>query len=181
MKVLSLPSNLKKLYGHWEILQKVEKQFQRKDWLRCITHCNELIESIENDFFGYYYRGLCNVKLKLLKEAKLDLELSRKNLQIGRFPRLMSEYEQDVELRIANIFRLERNYVSALAKLNELLEKRPKYVNGYKEKAGIYTDMNDLKSALDSVNQGLKHNPDDMELHEFRKFLIYDLTTNKKE
>ena len=181
MKVLSLPSNLNKFYEHWEILQVVEKQFQKKNWLRCIAHCNELIESVENDFFGYYYRGLCNVKLKLLKEAIQDLKLSRTNLRKNSFPRLMIEYEQDVELRIANIFRLERNYGSALAKLDELLEKYPKYVNGYKEKAGIYTDMNDLNSALDSVNQGLKHNSNDKELQMFKKFLIYDLTTNKKE
>lgn len=93
----------------------------------------------------------------------------------------MKEYKQDVEFRVANIFRLERKYDLALEQLDLLIKEYPDYMNGYKEKAGIYCDMGNLRYALDSVNQGLKYNPKDQELLEFRKLLVYDLTADKQE
>lgn len=178
MKALCLPSHLRKLYKHWRILQAVENQYLLEDWLGCIANCSKLIESLETDFFGYYYRGLCHVKLKFFEEAISDFETSKVNLAKNRFPTLMKEFKQDVELRIANVFRLERKYGLALNKLNLLIEEYPDYVSAYKEKAGIYADMDDSKSALDAVNHGLKHRPRDQELQEFRKLLIYNLTAN---
>lgn len=133
---------------------------------------------MENDFFGYYYRGICNVKLKLYQEAISDLELSKANLNKNRSPKHVTEYEQELELRLANIFRLNRDYNSALTKIDELLNKFPDYVNGYKERAGIYVDLDNLKLALEATNKGLEYDPKEKELEKLRNSLIYDLTNN---
>ncbi|RIW17453.1 hypothetical protein D0X99_06935 [Algoriphagus lacus] len=179
MKALPIPSDFRKIYKHWQTLQTVENQYSLKDWIGCISNCNVLIESMENDFFGYYYRGLCNIKLRFFEEALSDLEKSKINLMKNKFPKLMKEYNQDVELRIANLFRKERKYNLALKRIDLLLKEYPDYLNGYKEKAGIQTDMDNLQSALDSVNQGLLNSPKDQELLKFRKTLIYSLTTKQ--
>ena len=150
-----------------------------KDWIGGMNLCNQLIQLSDYDFFGFYYRGQCNVKLKLFEEAISDFEVSLVNLEKNLFPNIMKEYKLEVTLRIANVFRLTRKYDQALNKIDELLSEYPDYSRGHKEKAGILSDKGDLNSALKSANQGLKLNPDDQELERFKNSLAMALMTKE--
>lgn len=179
MTVIQYIRKLKKVYKHRQILRIVQKQYASKAYLNCISNCHLMIELIENDFFGYYYRGLCYLKLKFFQEALSDMETAYCNQKKNRFPKLMEEYSRDVELRIANIFRLQRKYGLAIEKLNDLLRRHPHYVNGYTEMVGVYMDMEDPESALQVVNQGLLRYPNNQHLQEAHSKLIYYSTSKR--
>ncbi len=91
----------------------------------------------------------------------------------------MEEYEQETELRIAHVFRLQRKYSIALERLDKLINQYPKYAFAYKSKAGIQIDMDKLQNALETANQGLSEQPNDEGLVNLRNSLVYDLTTNR--
>lgn len=179
MRVIQYIRKLKKVYKHGQILRVVQKQYASKAYLNCISNCHLMIELIENDFFGYYYRGLCYLKLKFFQEALSDMETAYCNQKKNRFPKLMEEYSRDVELRIANIFRLQRKYGLAIEKLNDLLSRNPDFVNGYIEMVGVYMDIEDPKSALQVVNQGLLQYPNNQDLKDAQSNLIYYSTSKR--
>lgn len=181
MKTHPLPANLKGVYQQWKRLQQVHTLCVERNWLECISLAHELSSAQENDFFGFYYRGICNTEFKLLDEALEDFQFALINLKKNKFPKLMEEYEQETELRIAHIFRLQRKYPIALARLDKLINHYPKYASAYKSKAGIQIDINELKNALETVNHGLVQNPHDEELVNIRKYLVYDLTANRND
>jgi tetratricopeptide (TPR) repeat protein len=181
MKILFIPSNLKGVYQQWSRLQQVHKLYSEKKWLDCISLANELTSAQENDFFGFYYRGICNTEFKFFDDALNDFESALVNLKKNKFPEIMEEYEQETELRIAHVFRLQRKYYTALERLDNLINHHPKYAFPYKSKAGIQVDMDELQSALETANQGLAEKPYDKELENLRNSLVYDLTTNRNE
>ncbi len=181
MKVQSLTSTIKGTYRQWKRLQRVHELCTKREWLDCISLANELTLAQENDFFGYYYKGICNTELKLFEDALTDFEDALVNLHKNMFPKIMEEYEQETELRIAHVFRLQRMYPTALERLDKLIEKYPNYVSAYKSKAGIQIDTDELRSALETVNQGLSQHPNDQELQKLRNSLVYDLTTQREE
>jgi tetratricopeptide (TPR) repeat protein len=174
-------SNIKGTYTQWKRLQQVHKLYTDRQWLECISLANELTSTQENDFFGFYYKGLCNTELKLLDEALNNFESALVNLRKNRFPWIMEEYLKETELRIAHVFRLQREYPMALERLNKLINQYPKYVFAFKSKAGVQVDIDELRNALETVNQGLSHNPNDTELQRLRNSLVYDLTTNQED
>jgi tetratricopeptide (TPR) repeat protein len=181
MKILSLPSNLNRVGQQWRRLQQVHNLCSERNWLDCISLANELTSAQENDFFGFYYRGICNTELKFFDQALNDFESALINLKKNRFPKIMEEYEQETELRIAHVFRLQRRYSMALERLDKLINQYPKYAFAYKAKAGIQVDMDELWKALETANQGLAEYPSDKELVKLRNSLVYDLTTNRHE
>lgn len=63
-KVLLLPSYLMKVNKQWKKLHAIEKMYLEKKWLESMSLANEMIDSMEDDFYGFYYRGLCNFQLK---------------------------------------------------------------------------------------------------------------------
>ena len=180
MKVQSLTSDLKGTYAQWKKLQQVHQLCIEGRWLECISLSNELTSAQENDFFGFYYKGLCNTKLKFFEEALDNFELALINLKKNRFPKIMEEYKKETELRIAHVFRLQRKYLIALGRLDKLIKQYPKYTFAYKSKAGIQLDMDKLQDALETVDQGLSHHPKDLELQKLRNSLVYNLTTNRE-
>lgn len=93
----------------------------------------------------------------------------------------MEEYEQETELRIAHLFRLQRMYEPALERLTQLIDRYPKYLAAYKSKAGIYIDQEQPQRALDTTNEGLRHHPTDQEFLNLRGSIVYDLTTQREE
>lgn len=179
MKVLFLTSNIKGTYKQWKLLQQVHELCAERKWLECISLANELTSAQENDFFGFYYKGLCNTELKLFDEALESFESALVNLKKNRFPKIMEEYEQETELRIAHVFRLQRRYSISLERLDKLINQYPKYAFAYKSKAGIQVDTDELRCALETVNQGLAQQSNDPELLKLRNSLIYDLTANR--
>ena len=181
MKILSLPQNLKGVYQQWKTLEQIHKLCSENNWLDCISLANELISAHKNDFFGFYYRGLCNTEFKFFDEALKDFESALINLEKNRFPMIIKEYELETELRIAHIFRLQRKYSTALERLDKLINQHPKYAFAYKAKAGIQVDMNELQDALDTANQGLAERQNDKELLNLRNALVNDLTAHRKE
>jgi tetratricopeptide (TPR) repeat protein len=181
MKILSLPSDINGVYQQWKLLQQLHKLCSERNWLDCISLANELTSTNENDFFAFYYRGVCNTEFKFFDEALIDFESALINLKKNKFPKIMEEYEQETEVRIAHIFRLERNYLSALERLDRLINRYPKCAFAYKSKAGIQVDMNELQKALETTNKGLAEHPNDKELLSLRNSLVYDLTTNRNE
>lgn len=181
MKILSLPSNLKGICQQWRRLQQVHKLCSERKWLDCISLANELTSAQENDFFGFYYRGICNTEFKFFDEAVNDFESALMKLKKNKFSKIMEEYEQETKLRIAHVFRLQRKYTTALERLDNLIKHYPKYAFAYKSKAGILIDMDELNSALETTNRGLEEHPDDKELLNLRNSLVYDLTTNRNE
>ncbi|WP_192348626.1 M48 family metallopeptidase [Algoriphagus sp. Y33] len=179
MKILSLPSNLKRVSQQWRRLQQVHKLCSERKWLDCISLAKELTSAQENDFFGFYYQGICNTEFKFFDEALSDFESALINLKKNKFPKIMEEYEQETELRIAHVFRLQRKYSIALERLDKLINQYPKYAFAYKSKAGIQIDMDKLQNALETANQGLSEQPNDEGLVNLRNSLVYDLTTNR--
>jgi len=65
MNLLNLPSNLKGAYQQRKKLQQVHKLAVKREWSELVSFSNELTEGQENDFFGFYYRGIGNTELKL--------------------------------------------------------------------------------------------------------------------
>ena len=96
MNLLSLPSNLKGVYLQWKKLQQVHKLAANKEWYNVLSLSNELTEGQENDFFGYYYKGIGNTELKLFDEALKFFELALVNLKKNKFPNIIEEYEQEI-------------------------------------------------------------------------------------
>ena len=181
MKVLSLPSNLKKLYIHWAKLQQVQKLYAIKDWYGCIEGSNELIEQMNNDFFGFYYRGLANIELKLFDEAISDFEVSLVNLEKNRFRAVMQDYKRDANYRITWVFRLQRKYSEALKRINSTIEQFPNYVGAYKLKADIYEDLGELKNSLNAIETGLNSEPRNHELLEYKNYFAQLIMAEKED
>ena len=149
------------IYQQWKKLQQVHKLAAKHEWYDVLSQANELTEGQENDFFGYYYKGIGNTELKLFDEAFENFEIALVNVKKNRFPKFVEEYQQEIELRLANLFRSQRMYEPALERLNQLIERYPKYLAAYKSKAGIYIDLEQLQRALDTTNEGLRHHPTD--------------------
>lgn len=181
MKVLSLPSNLKKLYTHWAKLQQVQKLYANKDWFGCIEGSNELIELMNTDFFGYYYRGLANIELKLFDEAISDFEVSLVNLDKNRFPAVMQDYKRDANYRITWVYRLQRKYSEALERINLTLSEFPDYVGAHKLKADIYEDLGELENSLNAVKIGLNTEPRNPELLEYKNYFAQRIMAEKED
>lgn len=181
MKALSLPLNLKKLYTHWAKLQQVQKLYANKDWYGCIEGSNELIKQMNNDFFGFYYRGLANVELKLFDEAISDFEVSLVNLEKNRFPAIMQDYKRDVNFRITWVFRLQRKYSEALEHINSTLTNFPNYVDAYRLKADIYEDLGELENSLNAIETGLNSEPANSELLDCKNYFGQLIMAEKED
>ncbi|MEM8940201.1 MAG: tetratricopeptide repeat protein [Bacteroidota bacterium] len=176
MQIQSLPSNIKEVYAQYTLLQKVHNLLVEKKWIECSGLANELSKEQENDFFGSFYQGICNTQLKFYEEAIENFELALINIKKNKFPRIIAEYEQETKLRIAHVYRLQRNYNEAIKHSDELIAQHPKYVAGYQLKAGIQIDLDNFQEALDTADSGLGQLPNHSELLELRNSLVYQLT-----
>lgn len=181
MKMFDLPDKVKIIYKNVKLLQQVHELCADSKWIECVELCNELISSFDNDFFGYYYRGICNTHFKFFEEAIQDFECATVNAKKNRFPKTMKELEDDAKLRIAHVFRLQRNYTEALLRIDELINHSPEYSPAYISRAGIHTDTNNLLEALDTVNQGLSRFANNNDLRHLKRQLVYDITQLRKE
>ncbi len=181
MNLFSISSYFKKVNGNWDLVKRIHQLLIEKDWLECIGLCNQLIESNENDHIAHNYRGQCKVKLKLYDEALKDFEISLINLKKNKFYIIIKEDLKVIELRIANIYRIKREYDLALERTGKLIQRYPKYIDGYLEEAGIYWDMDNIKSSLETVNHGLRNKPKNNKLLNLKNRLVYEITTNKEK
>ena len=181
MKVRSLPSYLNTVHKQWKKLQTVEKLYSEQKWLDSMSVANEMLDSMKDDFFGFYYRGLCNLKLKFFEEAIADFEKAKTNAEKNKFPKLMKEYKYDISLRIATVHRMQRNYEIALQLVNSTIKLFPNYSRSYILKANMYLDLERTIEALDSINCGLNVEPTNTELLEFKNYLVYVYSSEQSE
>lgn len=177
MKIQSLPSNIKGVYEQWKLLQQLHNLIVEQKWIEGIGLAKELSNGQQNDFFGQYYQGICNTKLKFYEEAIVNFESTLINLKKNKFPWAVIDYEKEAKLRLAYVYRLQRDCDRAIEHLNQLILTFPKYVNAYQSKAGIQIDQNDFNGALETANQGLAQLPNHTKLIEIRNIMIYQLTT----
>lgn len=176
MKTQSLPSNLRGVYDQWKLLQQVHNLVVEQKWLECIGLAKELSNGQENDFYGEYYQGICHTQLKFYEEAIMNFEVALLNIQKNKIQWSVTEYEQEARLRLAHVYRLQRQYEKATELLDQLIATHPKYANAYQSKAGIQIDQNDFKRALETANIGLSQLPNHKELLELRNSMVYELT-----
>lgn len=164
------------------ITQNIKSTFKARELLikrkfyECIELCNAQIASTPNDFYSFYYRGQSKTHLKLYDEAIEDFEKALVNADKNSFKKLMLTEKQEVEVRIANIYRRQRKTDKALEILEKLIKDHPKYSGGYTEKAGILSDIAQYQSALDAINIAIQHSPKDKKLIDFRAELINFMT-----
>jgi tetratricopeptide (TPR) repeat protein len=168
---------LRKLIQNIKSTSKARQLLEKQKFYDCIELCNTQIESTPNDFYSFYYRGQCKTHLKLYDEAIEDFEKALINADKNAFQKLMLEEKQKVEVRIANIYRRQRETEKALERLEKLINNYPKFSGGYTEKAGILSDQGNFQLALDNINMAIKHSPKDEKLIDFRAELIYFMTS----
>ncbi|MEQ8546338.1 MAG: hypothetical protein RIC03_00415 [Cyclobacteriaceae bacterium] len=176
MKIQSLPSNLRGVYDQWKLLQQVHKLVVEHKWLECIGLAKEVSNGQENDFYGEYYQGICHTQLKFYDEAIENFEAALLNIQKNKIQWTVTEYEQEAQLRLAHVHRLQRRYDKATELLDELIKTHPRYANAYQSKAGIQIDQKDFQGALVTANFGLDQLPNHEELTDLRNSMVYELT-----
>ncbi|MEQ8238465.1 MAG: tetratricopeptide repeat protein, partial [Cyclobacteriaceae bacterium] len=98
------------------------------------------------------------------------------NIQKNKIQWTVTEYEQEAQLRLAHVHRLQRRYDKATELLDELIKTHPRYANAYQSKAGIQIDQKDFQGALVTANFGLDQLPNHEELTDLRNSMVYELT-----
>ncbi|WP_323758296.1 tetratricopeptide repeat protein [Roseivirga sp.] len=167
---------MRKIIQNIKSASKAREFLTEKKFYECIDLCNMQIELTPNDFYSFYYRGQCKTHLKLYDEALKDFNEALINADKNAFPKLMKEEKQEVEIRIANIYRRQRKTENALEVLEILIKKNPKYSGAYTEKAGILSDLGQYQAALDNINLAINYSPNDKKLINFRAKLINYMT-----
>jgi tetratricopeptide (TPR) repeat protein len=180
-KVLSLPSYLMKVNNQWKKLQAMQTLYSEKKWLESIALANEMVISMEDDFYGFYYRGLCHFQLKFFEEAIEDFKRAIANAEKNTFPKLMQESIFDCNLRIAMVHRVQRNYDLALELIDSAIKLFPDSIDGHILKAHIYQDLGRTIDALDSINSGLIVKPKNSDLLKFKDNLVYQYSREQNE
>lgn len=180
-KVLLLPSYLMKVNNQWKKLQAMQSLYSEKKWLESIALANEMVISMEDDFYGFYYRGLCNFQLKFFEEAIEDFKRAIANAEKNKFPGVMRESIFDCNLRIAMVHRVQRNYDLALELIDSAIQLFPDSIDGHILKAHIYQDLGRTIDALDSINSGLMVKPKNSDLLKFRDNLVYQYSREQND
>jgi tetratricopeptide (TPR) repeat protein len=180
-KVLSIPSFLKKANKQWKKLQAMQSLYSEKKWLESISLANEMVISMEDDFYGFYYRGLCNFQLKFFQEAIEDFKRAIANTEKNKFPKVMQESIFDCNLRIAMVHMVQRNYDLALELIDSAIKLFPDSIDGHTLKAQIYQDLGRTIDALDSINSGLIVKPKNSDLLKFKDNLVYQYSREQNE
>lgn len=180
-KVLLLPSYLMKVNKQLKKLHAIEKMYLEKKWLESMSLANEMIDSMEDDFYGFYYRGLCNFQLKFFEEAIEDFKRAIANAEKNKFPGVMRESIFDCNLRIAMVHRVQRNYDLALELINSAIILFPDFIDGHILKAHIYQELGRTIDALDSINSGLMVKPKNSDLLKFRDNLVYQYSREQND
>lgn len=180
-KVLSIPSFLKKANNQWKKLQAMQSLYSEKKWLESISLANEMVISMEDDFYGFYYRGLCNFQLKFFEEAIEDFKRAIANAEKNKFPGVMRESIFDCNLRIAMVHRVQRNYDLALGLIDSAIKLFPHSIEGHILKAQIYQDLEMTIDALDCINSGLIVKPKNSDLLKFKDNLVYQYSREQNE
>lgn len=180
-KVLLLPSYLMKVNKQLKKLHAIEKMYLEKKWLESMSLANEMIDSMEDDFYGFYYRGLCNFQLKFFEEAIEDFKRAIANAEKNKFPGVMRESIFDCNLRIAMVHRVQRNYDLALELIDSAIQLFPDSIDGHILKAHIYQDLGRTIDALDSINSGLMVKHKNSDLLKFRDNLVYQYSREQND
>jgi tetratricopeptide (TPR) repeat protein len=170
-----------KVNKQWKKLQALETLYLEEKWLESISLANEMLISMDNDFYGFYYRGLCNFQLKFFEEAIEDFNRAIVNAEKNRFPKLMREWIFDCNLRIAMVHSVQRNYDLALELINSAIILFPDFIDGHILKAHIYQDLGRTIDALDSNNSGLIVKPKNSDLLKFKDNLVYQYSREQNE
>jgi tetratricopeptide (TPR) repeat protein len=170
-----------KINNEWKKLQAMQSLYSEKKWLESISLANEMIGSMEDDFYGFYYRGLCNFQLKFFEEAIEDFKRAIANAEKNKFPKVMQESIFDCNLRIAMVHRVQRNYDLALELIDSAIKLFPDSIDGHILKAHIYQDIGRTIDALDSINSGLMVKPKNSDLLKFKDNLVYQYSREQNE
>ena len=180
MKILKIPGAIKFIIQYERYLGKIKKYYKEKDHLKSIEWCNRLVEFDQDSYFGYYYKGMNSLQLKLYSDSRDYFELAEKKLFKNRYQKHLKEYFQNLKLRISQSYYKELNYKEALQEIDKAIRQYPDFVDGYIYRIEIKEAAEDYDGALDDINLALKIKPDDKELISYKNHLVYNYIEDKK-
>lgn len=169
--------NLKKGIDQWRNIELIKKLHKSGQYLESNSICNKIIVLWPNSFYGYYYRGLNNEKLKLFKEAITDFEIAEVKLHNDKRKNLLDYYFAVIPLNLSHVHFKNQDIPNALQNVDRAIAIDTKSVEALNWRSTMKEDLNDIKGAIEDINEGLKRKPNNKGLIEKRNQLTYILTS----
>ncbi len=183
-----IPMTLSKIFpaikraigGFWQT-NRITNLFNNKQWHECIAVCSEVLKEDPKDFFGYYYRGLSNFELNLQDESYTDLTTALSVPLSKVSESAIREYRNYTKYKLGMLLRKQRKYEEAHEYLKKSIEEDSKYIFFYILKAEIFEDQNKTNEALLAVQDGLRSNPNNLDLQQHQQHLTYSYSIDRNE
>lgn len=160
---------------------RIEKLYFAKEYFECAAICKESNQSSKGDFFTHYYLGLSNQKLNLIDESIKNLKDALKHIKNNNSQKSIGKYVNYARHEIAMSLRKQRKYQEALDEILSFIIFDPNYTSFYIVKAKIYQDLEKSEEAFDSINEGLRIEPTNTDLLEFKNSLVYFYSVEQVE
>ncbi len=154
------------------------------------------IETYPQDPNGYCYRGICYERLDRYQEAIADLDLAisiqpnqpvfhhargRARQHLGDLAGALTDFTITIDRKPqaavyqdrAEVNRCLGNHLESLHDCDKALELNPKLIDAYFRRGLAYTELGDLKLALENYNQTLDLDPEHLQAYIQRSWIYF--------
>lgn len=166
---------------YWRAMEQLHKLWVSCKYDEVISFCNALLAKKPTDFFAFYYRGLANEKLGLLKESLGDFEQSYITLTNYKRKRLLKEYFTQIPIHISRIYRKMQDNEKAFEYADKAVEVDVTEIDGLKWRASLKEDNGDYTGASEDLNEAMKRGPKNKTLMKLRDRLTYIIIQDMRE
>ncbi len=171
--------------------------FQIGNYQLAIFNFNQYINLDSDDFYAYYYRGICSERLGNLPQALVDLQRAidlKDNLavlhrrcgrirqQLGDFTGAMADYDRAISLdplmaqayaNRADIYISRGDYSRALIECNQAIHLNPQLVNAHYQRGVINIEVGNLHAALADYHRLIQIDAQDLNAYIQRSWIYF--------
>jgi tetratricopeptide (TPR) repeat protein len=171
--------------------------FEMSNYQLGIFNFNQYLNLKHDDFYAYYYRGICYEQVGDLTAALADLDCAidlKDNLailvrrrgrirqQLGDFTGAMVDYDRAISLdphmaqaytNRADIYISRGDYPRALVQCNQAIHLNPKLINAHYQRGIINTEVGNLHAALADYHRLIQIDPHDLNAYVQRGWIYF--------
>ena len=171
--------------------------FQMGNYQLAIFNFNQYLNLRTDDFYAYYYRGICYERLENLAQALIDLDRAielkadmailyrrrgRIYQQLGDFTNAMLDYDRAIEIdpqmaqaygNRADIYMSRGDYPRALIQCNQAIRFDPQLVSAHYQRGVINTEVGNLHAALADYHRLIQIDSQDLKAYVQRSWIYF--------